>query len=90
MDWSNRLPNLQLLKGVPNQEKSATFPAKWLKSAFDDKQIRRSYMKDHDLLLPDGEGGWVEPGDDPHSFETFYESRENALRSRIISLIGQS
>ncbi|WP_010140075.1 DUF262 domain-containing protein [Oceanicola sp. S124] len=89
IDWSNRLPNLQLLKGVPNQEKSAKFPATWLQSAFADKQLRQSYMKDHDLRLPDGRGGWVEPGGDPHSFETFYENRENVLRSRIKELIGQ-
>lgn len=89
IDWSNRLPNLQLLKGVPNQEKSTTFPATWLKSAFNNKQLRQSYMKDHDLRLPDGQGGWVEPGDDPHSFEAFYESRENTLRARIKQLIGQ-
>ena len=90
IDWVNRLPNLQLLKGGPNQEKSTTFPAAWLENAFDDKQTRRSYMKDHDLRLSDGKGGWIEPGNDFHGFEAFYEAREETLRSRIKDLIGQS
>ena len=90
VDWANRLPNLQLIKGVPNQEKHTTFPAAWLENAFNDKQTRRSYMKDHDLRLSDGEGGWVEPGNDSHSFEAFYAAREKALKSRITELIGQS
>ena len=89
-DWANRLPNLQLLKGGPNQEKSTTFPAIWLTNTYGDKQERRSYMKDHDLRMSDGGGGWIEPGDDPHSFEAFYEAREEVLRFRIKALIGQS
>ena len=89
IDWANRLPTLQLLKGGPNQEKSTTFPAKWLAKAYADEHERHSYMKDHYLRLPDGEGGWVEPGHDPHSFEMFYEARKAVLRSRIKDLIGQ-
>lgn len=88
--WVNRLPNLQLLKGGPNQEKSAAFPQSWLNKAFDDKQTRRSYMKDHDLRLSSGEGKWFEPGDDVRSFMEFYTAREKALVRRIRDLIGQS
>lgn len=89
VDQVNRLPNLQLLKGIPNQEKSASFPAAWLANAFEDVHERQSYMKDHDLRLSDGAGKWITPGDDHQSFAAFYEMRKKALMARVRAVLGQ-
>jgi hypothetical protein len=89
VDRVNRLPNLQLLKGIPNQEKNASFPAAWLANAFEDEHERQSYMKDHDLRLSDGAGAWITPGDDHQSFAAFYEMRKKALTARVKSVLGQ-
>jgi hypothetical protein len=45
------LPNLQLLEGVPNQEKSATDFAEWLKRTCNSPEARSSYMNRH--FIPD-------------------------------------
>ena len=41
------LPNLQLLEGIPNQEKSDTAFADWLKRTCRTAEDRSSYMKRH-------------------------------------------
>lgn len=41
----NRIGNLQLLEGTPNQEKYCTDFEVWLKSTYPDEQRRKEYMK---------------------------------------------
>jgi len=73
------LPNLQLLGGIPNIEKSAQLPADWLNSAFADTASRRQYEIDNDLTS-------VPPT--LSAFADFFESRKAALRMRLIQHLG--
>lgn len=75
----NCLPNLQLLEGAENVEKQASFPADWLKDAFESKPARSNYCDNHLL------------GTVPESlaeFRRFYDVRLETLRSRIEGLLG--
>lgn len=51
MDNYNRIANLQLLEGLPNQEKSAKDFSRWLDDTFDDKNERSDYLRKN--FIPD-------------------------------------
>lgn len=77
-EMADCLRNLQLLEGVENVEKLAKMPSEWIDGAL--QGAARSNYCDNHLL-----------GDLPESladFGAFYESRRNALRSRIVSILG--
>lgn len=74
----NGLPNLQLLEGATNIEKQATMPQEWMKAALSESALT-NYCDNHVL------------GDVPElltDFETFYEARNESLRSRIVHLLA--
>ena len=89
IEWVDGIANLQLLDGIPNQEKSATFPGPWLKDAYPEKAARQAYMDRHDLRFPKEHGEWLSPGNDPSGFMTFYEARHERLKARIKEIVGQ-
>ncbi|HPD13634.1 MAG TPA: DUF262 domain-containing protein [Planctomycetota bacterium] len=73
------LPNLQLLEGVPNQEKSDTEFAEWFKANHKTPEAKADYMKRHyipdvDLVLS--------------NFRQFFEKRKAKLRQALRSLLG--
>ena len=75
----NLLPNLQLLEGTENTEKQAAMPATWIHDAFADDAARTNYCQNHLLgKVPDSITG----------FGDFYASRQAALQSKIIELLG--
>ncbi|OLT24060.1 hypothetical protein BJF79_13970 [Actinomadura sp. CNU-125] len=76
----NGLPNLQLLAGVPNVEKSNRWPWEWLDGDhFPSAEAREQYATQNDLdLLPDGITGFVD----------FYEHRKKRLAQRLAQLIN--
>ena len=75
----DRIPNLQLLGGVPNVQKSVTLPADWLRTAFASEQQRTTYEAENDLSgLPM----------DLTSFLQFYEKRKERMRSRLHTVLG--
>ncbi len=80
LDRVNRLPNLQLLPGLANEEKNAALPADWMDSRFGkDSPERRQYATDHDL------------GDVPRKityFNAFYEARRERMLAKLRSLLG--
>jgi hypothetical protein len=47
LEHFNSLVNLQLLEGIPNQEKSGKPFEDWLNETFKDAQKRSDYMKKH-------------------------------------------
>jgi len=51
MDNYNCLANLQLLEGVPNQEKSGKEFVDWMKEKYPDDDDRKAYMEKH--FIPD-------------------------------------
>ena len=76
-DRADRLPNLQLLAGRPNQEKSATLPRTWLDGLGSEKAAEHSRL--HDL------------GEVPASiadFNKFYEARRERLLGRLETRLG--
>ena len=76
-DRADRLPNLQLLAGGPNQEKSATLPKEWLDGLGTEKAAEHRRL--HDL---------GEVPADIASFDEFYEARRDRLLRRLETLLG--
>ena len=75
-DYSDRLPNLQLLQGHENLHKRATLPAEWLRTFTTEEA--RNYAATHLL----GEVPEVLDG-----FTGFYEARRERLKDRITALL---
>ena len=76
-DRAHRLPNLQLLAGRPNQEKSATLPREWLDGLGPEKAAEHRRL--HDL---------GEVPADLADFNEFYEARRDRLLGRLETLLG--
>lgn len=76
----NTLPNLQLLPGMPNAEKSDHWPWEWLQGPHFPSDIARdNYRAQNDLdLLPTS----------LHGFLDFHEARRMRLSSRLEKLLG--
>lgn len=76
---ANGLPNLQLLEGSENLEKLASVPSAWVAKVFPTAASRTNYCNNHLL------------GELPSSvaeFREFYETRRDAIRSRIAALLS--
>lgn len=77
-EMANSLPNLQLLEGGENIEKQSELPAEWMDKTMEESQ-QTNYCDVHVL------------GDVPDSllgFRTFYDTRMEALRRKIVDLLG--
>lgn len=73
------LANLQLLEGTGNLEKLAAMPADWIRAAHPAEAARTNYCKNHLLgIVPESIA----------EFRSFFEARREALRRRIIELLG--
>ena len=76
-DFSDQLPNLQLLEGHENQQKRAILPADWLQT-IGTPEAQLNYSETHLL------------GDVPESvtgFACFYEQRRERLKDKISTLL---
>lgn len=78
MNNYNYLANLQLLEGVPNQEKSSKDFSQWLSEKYPDKSDRKEYMKRH--YIPD-----IDLTLD--NFEEFVQKREKLLVAAFKNLM---
>jgi hypothetical protein len=75
----DRIPNLQLLQGLPNQEKSAKAFETWLMETYPDAKARQEYRERH--LIP--------PVDlSAANFREFYEARRALMLDRLKQLVG--
>ena len=74
----NQLPNLQLLEGIANIQKSAKLPVAWLEEVFADEVSRNAYVAKHDLgtLAQDMKG-----------FSTFFAERRARIAARLKTLL---
>ena len=70
LDSYNYLGNLQLLSGIPNQEKSGKDFKKWILETYPKKEDRAAYMKTH--YIPDVDLSF-------ENFEEFIEEREKLI-----------
>ena len=75
----DRVANLQLLEGHANIEKQDLLPGVWLAAMYGDAESRRAYCERHFLIGP--MAGWTD-------FLGFYDARREALRSRLMELLG--
>jgi len=73
----DRLANLQLLEGVPNEEKSSKPLAKWLDRNFDSGELKDFLRKNH---IPDVDL-------DFHNFEQFVEKRSELIKKRFKDIL---
>lgn len=74
----NCLANIQLLEGIPNQEKSDMDFKEWLFKTYSDEQIRKDYMAKH--YIPD-----VDLSLD--NFEEFLSERKKLMFSKLKSIL---
>jgi hypothetical protein len=80
LDRVDRLPNLQLLPGGPNIEKSDMGPAEWVRGPhFPSDEKRKAYLAENDF-----EGLPLELSE----FLTFYRERRARMKARLVALIG--
>ncbi len=78
-DYLNGLPNLQLLEGSVNTQKSDMLPGDWLVFQFPEEQQRAHYMASCDMPeLPPGLSG----------FPAFYRARRDRIAARLARLLG--
>lgn len=75
----DRIPNLQLLQGTPNIEKSNKSFAEWLDEQFPLEDERRAYKQQH--CIPDVDPSLI-------SFGDFYEARRDLMRQRLKEIVG--
>jgi hypothetical protein len=73
------LANLQLLEGVPNQEKSADPVEAWLAKTYPDAAALAAYRERH--CIPSGTLSLA-------SFRSFFEARQKLLAAKLRALLG--
>lgn len=77
----DRLPNLQLLEGMPNLEKSNTPFADWLREKYSDPEKRRNYMERN--YIPDTDAALT-------GFREFYDARRELMLRALRKKLGVS
>lgn len=75
----NRLANLQLLEGVPNQEKSDKDFDSWIKEKYPNENDRKVYMERH--YIPDVDLSL-------ENFREFIEKRQRLIASAFKNLLA--
>ena len=78
LDHVNDLANLQLLKGLPNEEKSDQEFESWLQTATSGKPDLAKYMEEH--LIPDVDLAF-------ENFPAFLAAREQLIEQRLADLL---
>lgn len=81
MTHADLLPNLQLLEGVPNQEKSDTPFVDWFNSAIPDRQAKQDYRAKH--YIPETDLSLT-------NFEDFFKTRRELLKEKLRLLLSAS
>ena len=78
-DALDRLPNLQLLEGIRNQEKSSHMPDRWLDTSFTDDATKGNHVANHDLgEIPDTQRGFL----------AWHDARRKRMLHRLRNLLG--
>ncbi|MGB8216188.1 MAG: DUF262 domain-containing protein [Candidatus Methanoperedens sp.] len=78
LDNFNYLANIQLLEGIPNEEKSDTDFEKWLDQIYPDEQDKKEFMKKH--YIPDIDLSF-------DNFEEFINERTELITNKFKSII---
>ena len=78
MESVDGLPNLQLLEGIPNQEKSDSEFEKWLKKTCTTKPARADFFAKH--FIPDSDLSL-------ENFREFYNERKTLLKEKLAEIL---
>lgn len=78
IDRVDLLPNLQLLEGVPNQEKSDTAFADWFDSAISGREAKSDYKAKH--YMPETNLSLT-------NFDTFFAERRAILKEKLRAIL---
>ncbi len=78
MESMDRLPNLQLLEGIPNQEKSDSEFENWLKKTCAGKPARADFCAKH--FIPDCALSL-------ENFQGFFEERKTLLKQKLAEIL---
>jgi hypothetical protein len=78
LDHVDMLPNLQLLEGVPNQEKNDAEFADWFRETYTSKQSRRSFMERN--YIPDVDLAFKK-------FPKFFDERRELIFEELTKLL---
>lgn len=78
IDAVDRLPNLQLLEGVANQEKLAAKFRDWLQQTYRSKQAQTEFCAKH--YIPDVDVSLA-------NFREFYDERRQAIMERLADIL---
>jgi hypothetical protein len=70
----NKLGNLQILEGQPNEEKSNKLPDLWMKNTYPLEDERKIYMQKN--YIPDVDLGI-------QNFEKFFDEREKLIKEEF-------
>jgi hypothetical protein len=79
LENANLLPNLQLLEGVPNQEKSDTDFSLWIDEKFQSADEKNEYMRKHDI--PEVDLSLM-------NFRQFVEERTKGIQNELRKLLS--
>jgi len=79
IDNVDRLPNLQLLPGIQNQEKSNTEFINWIAEVHPNEEDRKEYMKKH--LIPETDLSLS-------NFKTFFTLRKDKLKQELCKILS--
>ncbi len=74
-----QMPNLQLLPGIPNQEKGAMPPLQWLGQHVPDLATQQDYISRH---------GLEHLANDVLSFSGFFDERRNWLKKKLVAVLA--
>jgi hypothetical protein len=75
----NGLPNLQLLEGPVNTQKSDSLPMEWARTRYPERRALGMYLSSHDMHdLPE----------DIKDFLVFYRARRDRMAARLGELLG--
>lgn len=75
----DRIPNLQLLQALPNQEKSNSLFDEWIRDTYPDEKARQEYKERH--LIPGTDLALA-------NFREFYEQRHALMLTELKKLVG--
>jgi len=74
----NYIGNLQLLEGIPNEEKSSRDFKEWVEITYPEEELRKDYMRKH--LIPDVDLSF-------NNFEEFINKRNELILNRLKELL---
>ena len=78
MENYNYIGNLQLLEGIPNEEKSSRDFKEWVEITYPEEELRKDYMRKH--LIPDVDLSF-------NNFEEFINKRNELILNRLKELL---